>query len=150
MNQADIGAIEIDIETLKRIEKDLLKNNTLFNNYRKIQEVHPDKLYNNITMQHLQNIEDSNSQIIDQYGKVNTNVINTIKALEKYAEAKEIEEDAKKYPNLEKELNQLTQAGGGQQKSYMKFNNFHDVEYFTSRSFSDFIEKNKGQIEEDK
>ena len=149
MNQADIGAIEIDIETLKRIEKDLLKNNTLFNNYRKIQEVYPDKLYNNITIQHLQSIEDTNSQIIDQYGKVNTNVINTIKALEQYTNAKEIEEDAKKYPNLEKELDQLIQSGGGN-KPYMKFNNFHDVEYFTSRSFSDFIDKNKGQIEEDK
>jgi hypothetical protein len=149
MNQADIGAIEIDIETLKRIEKDLLKNNTLFNNYRKIQEVYPDKLYTNITMQHLQNIEDTNSQIIDQYGKVNTNVINTIKALEKYTEAKEIEEEARKYPNLEKELDRLTQSGGGN-KPYMKFNNFHDVEYFTSRRFASFIEENKGQIEEDK
>ena len=149
MNQADIGAIEIDIETLKRIEKDLLKNNTLFNNYRKIQEVHPDKLYTNITMQHLQNIEDTNSQIIDQYGKVNTNVINTIKALEKYTEAKEIEKEARNYPNLEKELDRIIQSGGGN-KPYMKFNNFHDVEYFTSRRFASFVEENKGQIEEDK
>jgi len=148
MNEADITVIENDIETLKRIEKDLLKNNTLFNNYRKIEEVHPDKLYKNITIQHLQNIEDSNSQIIDQYGKVNTNIINTIKALEKYTEAKEIEEEAKKYPNLEKELNQLTQAGGGN-KSLLKFNNFHDVEYFVSRGFEKFTKDNKGEIEDD-
>ena len=149
MNQADLDLIEGEIETLKRIEKNLLKNNTLFNNYRKIQEVYPDKLYSNITMQHLQNIEDTNSQIIDQYGKVNTKIIDTIKAVEKYSEMKQIEADAKKYPNLENELNRLTQAGGGSNKPYLKFNNFHDVEYFVSRGFEKFTKDNKGQIEED-
>ena len=39
----------------------------------------------------------------------------------------------------------MEQSGGGQMKSYMKFNT-QDVEYFVSRSFAEFVEKNKDEI----
>ena len=144
VNETDLGLIENDIKTLKDIEERLIKNNTLFNNYRKIQEVYPDKMMNNVTLQHLENIQNSNTQIVDQYGKVNTNVINTIKALEKYTELKQIEEDAKKYPNLEKELDRLTQSGGNF-NTKLKFNNHHDVDHFVSRTF----EKIRKELDDD-
>lgn len=136
MDAGTIDQINQDIETLKRIETDLMKNNTLFNNYKKIQEVYPDKLAKNITIEHLQEIQNTNSQIIDKYGKVNTNIINTIKAVEKYTELKEI--------HLEKEMDRLnfTQAGGAM-NSTLKFNNNHDVEYFVSRSFEKILKEMK-------
>jgi len=147
MDAGTIDQINQDIETLKRIESDLMKNNTLFNNYKKIQEVYPDKLARNITVEHLQEIQNTNSQIIDKYGKVNTNIINTIKAVEKYTELKEIHDEAKKYPNLEKEMDRLnfTQAGGGAMNSTLKFNNNHDVEYFVSRSFEKILKEMKDE-----
>jgi hypothetical protein len=146
VNDADIGLIQTDIETLKTIENRLIKNNALFNNYRKIQEIYPDKMSNNITLQHLQSIQDTNSQIVDQYGKVNNNIINTIKALEKYTELKEIEEDAKKYPNLEKTLTQ----SGGNFKSYMKFNTQHDIKHFVSRRYEEIRKELDNDNQNDK
>jgi hypothetical protein len=71
--------------------------------------------------------------LFDDYGNVNIRIIDLIKNLEKYKEVKEAINS--------KEINSLSQLGGG--KSYMKFNNFNDVEHFTTRTFQKILEEIK-------
>ena len=139
LDNVSIEAIQNDIKELERIEKKLLKNNELFSNYKKIQEVYPDKIYESIRIpSHLEKVYDENQGLFDQYGNINNNIIDLMRKLEKYNEIKE----ASKYPNAQKELNGLSQSGGSS-KSYMKFNNFNDAEHFTTRTFQRILEEMK-------
>ena len=145
LDESSIAEIQKEIETLDKIEKRFVEINKLFNNYVKIYEALPVNSRNNVTLEHIESINTENKDLLDTYGKVNYRVINTIKAIEKYSELLDAREEASKYPNLKTEMNRTEQSGGGQMKSYMKFNT-QDVEYFVSRSFAEFVEKNKDEI----
>ena len=145
LDESSIEEIQKEIETLDKIEKRFVEINKLFNNYVKIYEALPTNSRNNVTLEHIESINTENKDLLDTYGKVNYRVINTIKTIEKYSELLDAREEASKYPNLKKEMDRMEQSGGGQMKSYMKFNT-QDVEYFVSRSFAEFVEKNKDEI----
>jgi len=134
IDEISITNIQDDIKKLVEIEEKLIQNNTLFDNYKKIQDVYPDKIYKSISIpSHLDKVYNENMGLFDNYGTVNIRIIDLIKNLEKYKEVKEAINS--------KEINSLSQLGGG--KSYMKFNNFNDVEHFTTRTFQKILEEMK-------
>jgi len=144
IDDSDITRITQQIKDVEDIEKELIKNLKIFNNYKKIQEFYPDTGAKEITINHMNNVLESNQQLFDNYGNVNTNLIGLIKDMEKYV-------DLQEYYDMRKntqELNQLSQAGGNfiQNKSYLKFGNNYDVEHFTSRGFQKILK----ELEEDK
>lgn len=134
MDETDITVIENDIKTLQTIEARLIKNNKLFNNYRKIQEVHPETLYKDITMKHLEKIIEDNSQLFDQYGNINKNIIDVVNKVERYSQIKEA------LDTKNSELNKLNSQSGGDIKPYFSsFNN--SKEYFTTETFKKVLKE---------
>jgi hypothetical protein len=145
IDDSDITRITNDIENLKKIEAELVKNYTIFANYIKIQEVYPDTSAKEITINHMKNVIENNKQLFDNYGNLNTELLDVINKVEKYSNLKEYTEMV----NNTKELNQLSQSGGrsfSTNKSYLKFNTQNDIEHFTSRSFQKIL----GELEKDK
>lgn len=138
IDDSDITRITNDIENLKKIEAELVKNYTIFANYIKIQEVYPDTSAKEITINHMRNVIDNNKQLFDSYGNINTELLDVINKVERYSNLKEYTEMV----DMTKELNQLSQTGGksfSANKSYLKFNVQNDIEHFTSRSFQKII-----------
>jgi hypothetical protein len=138
LDDKDIIKIQKDITTLEEIEKDLIKNYKIFDNYVKIQSVYPDTSKREITIDHMNSVFDNNQRLFDNYGNINKQLFGQIETLEKYLDLKEVEDN--------KELNKLyDQQTGGKSfntiKSYLKFNTQNDIEHFTSRSFQDIIKK---------
>jgi hypothetical protein len=144
VDDSDITRITQQIEDVQAIEKELIKNLKIFNNYKKIQEFYPDTGAKEITINHMNNVLESNQQLFDNYGNVNTNLIGLIKDMEKYVDLQEYYDMRKNT----KELNELSQSGGNfiANKSYLKFGNNYDIEHFTSRGFQKILK----ELEEDK
>jgi hypothetical protein len=146
IDDSDITRITNDIENLKKIEDELVKNYTIFANYIKIQEVYPDTSAKEITINHMKNVIENNKQLFDSYGNVNTELLDVINKVEKYSNLKEYTEMV----DMTKELNQLSQSGGKSfttNKSYLKFNVQNDIEHFTSRSFQKILGEINGKSE---
>jgi hypothetical protein len=138
IDDSDITRITNDINNLKKIEDELVKNYTIFANYIKIQEVYPDTSAKEITINHMKNVIENNQQLFDKYGNINTELLDVINKVERYSNLKEYTEMV----DMTKELNQLSQSGGKSfttNKSYLKFNTQNDIEHFTSRSFQKMI-----------
>ena len=133
IDNSDITLINADIQNIEAIEKNLIKNYKIFNNYKKISEVYPDMHKKEVTLRHMEDVYNTNQQLFDQYGNVNENLLNVIKKVEKYSDLKKYSEMV----DMTKELNELSQSGGNfnSTKSYLNFNNEYDIEHFTSRSF---------------
>jgi hypothetical protein len=139
IDESDITSIQADIEKLREIEKNLIKNYKIFENYIKIQDVYPDTGVKEITINHMKNVIDSNQQLFDKYGNINNELLDVIDKVERYSQIKEYTDT--------KELNQLSQNGGRSftngEKSYLKFNTQYDVEHFTARNFQKILEEMK-------
>ena len=139
IDESDITSIQADIEKLREIEKNLIKNYKIFENYIKIQDVYPDTGVKEITIDHMKNIIDSNQQLFDKYGNINNELLDVIDKVERYSQIKEYADT--------KELNQLSQNGGRSftngEKSYLKFNTQYDIEHFTARNFQKILEEMK-------
>ena len=135
IDDSDITSIQSDIEKLKQIEENLIKNYKIFENYIKIQDVYPDTGVKEITISHMKNVIDNNQQLFDSYGNINTELLDVIKKVERYSNIKEYFD----------ELNELSQSGGNfsNQKSYLKFNTQYDIEHFTARNFQKILEEMK-------
>jgi len=143
IDDSDITLINADIQNIEAIEKKLIKNYKIFNNYKKIQEVYPDMHKKEVTLRHMEDVYNTNQQLFDQYGNVNQELLDVIKKVEKYSELKDYAENVE----MTKELNELSQSGGGfnPTKSYLKFNNQYDIEHFTSRTFQRVLEEMKNE-----
>ena len=94
-----------------------------------------------VTLRHMEDVYNTNQQLFDQYGNVNQELLDVIKKVEKYSELKDYAENV----DMTKELNELSQSGGGfnPTKSYLKFNSQYDIEHFTSRTFQRVLEEMK-------
>jgi len=138
IDESDITTIQTEIDKLKEIENNLVKNYKIFENYIKIQEVFPDTSKKEITINHMKNVIDANQQLFDSYGNINTELLDVINKVERYSN---ITKDISS-----KELNELAQQTGGKftsEKSYLKFNTQYDIEHFTARSFQKILDEMK-------
>jgi hypothetical protein len=138
IDESDITTIQTEIDKLKEIENNLVKNYKIFENYIKIQEVFPDTSKKEITINHMKNVIDANQQLFDSYGNINTELLDVINKVERYSN---ITKDISS-----KELNELAQQTGGKftsEKSYLKFNTQYDIEHFTSRTFQKVLDEMK-------
>jgi hypothetical protein len=138
IDESDITTIQTDIDKLKEIEDNLIKNYKIFDNYIKIQEVFPDTSRKEITINHMKNVIDANQQLFDSYGNINTELLDVIDKVERYSNIKK--------DISSKELNELAQQTGGKftsEKSYLKFNTQYDIEHFTARSFQKILDEMK-------
>jgi hypothetical protein len=146
IEKPEFDKMKKDMETLQNIEKKLVDLYTIFNNYKKINDVYPQQIQKPVTVNHIKAVITDNNILIDQYGQINNNIIDLVKTIEKYLLLTENIADVNQNPNLKMELDNLlstkTQSGGANlQQQVKKFSPFQEQEYFTTDTFKKIIQK---------
>ena len=141
----ELKSLKDEIEQVKKIEDKLVELNKLLINYKLINDQFPDFITKDVTVQHMKSILKSNDSLIDGYGNVNLDILQTVKNIEKLILLKEgINEENKQ---------KFSQSGGHiESKNFSKkYMGCNDYKFFISDKMKEVLEKiNNGDNEKNK